>query len=100
MKLHIPRELDKELQKEKSLIDHLALIAGIVGPLATIPQAINVWNGETAGVSILMWVLFLIGTLVLIVYSVAYRLKSLFVAELLWLIMELVILLGLFVQTN
>jgi hypothetical protein len=57
MKLHIPRELDKELKKEKSLIDRLAILAGISGPLATIPQAINVWNGEVAGVSVVMWVL-------------------------------------------
>lgn len=99
MKLHIPRELDKELKKEKSLIDFLALSAGIVGPLATIPQAINVWNGETAGVSVVMWVLFLVGTIILIVYSILYRLKSLFIAELLWLIMEIVILLGLFVNS-
>ena len=99
MKLHIPRELDKELQKEKSLIDHLALIAGIVGPLATIPQAINVWNGEVAGVSLLMWILFTIGTVILIIYSILYRLKSLFIAEVIWLIMEIVILVGLYVNS-
>jgi uncharacterized protein with PQ loop repeat len=99
MKLHIPRELDKELQKEKSLIDKLAILAGISGPLATIPQAINVWNGETAGVSVLMWVLFLVGTIILIAYSVLYRLKSLFIAEVIWLIMEIVILVGIFLNT-
>lgn len=96
MKLHIPRQLDKELQKEKSLIDHLALIAGIVGPLATIPQAITVWSGNIEGVSTLTWVLFLGVSLVLFVYSLLYKLKSLLIAETVWIVMEIIILVGIF----
>jgi uncharacterized protein with PQ loop repeat len=98
MKLHIPRELDSELKKEKSLIDNLAILAGISGPLATIPQAINVWSGEIAGVSMLMWIIFLLGTLILIFYSILYRLKSLFIAEVIWLFMEILIIVGILVN--
>jgi uncharacterized protein with PQ loop repeat len=98
MKLHIPRELDKELKKEKSLIDNLAILAGISGPLATIPQAISVWTTGGEGVSVFMWVLFLAGSIILFIYSILYRLKSLFIAEAIWILMEIIILLGIFIN--
>jgi hypothetical protein len=96
MKLHIPRELDKELKKEKSLIDNLALLAGVAGPLATIPQAISVWTIGSEGVSVLTWVLFLAVSNIFLVYSVLYRLKSLFISSVIWIIMETIILLGIY----
>jgi uncharacterized protein with PQ loop repeat len=98
MKLHIPRELDIQLKKEKSIIDFLAIIAGIVGPLATIPQAINVWSGQTDGVSLLMWILFTLVSIIFLIYSILYRLKSLFIAEIIWIIMEVIILTGIVIK--
>lgn len=98
MQFHIPRNLDKELQKEKSLIDRLAILAGIVGPLATIPQAIGVWSGAADGVSFVMWILFLFGSIILFTYSILYRLKSMLITQIAWLTMEIVVITGLLVK--
>lgn len=99
MQFHIPRQLDKELQKEKSLIDRLAILAGVIGPIATIPQAISVWSGATEGVSFIMWALFFLGSIILFFYSILYRLKSMLITQAAWLLMEIVVITGLLVKS-
>lgn len=99
MKFYIPRQLDKELRKEKSLIDHSVIIASIISPLATIPQAVTIWQGDVEGVSIVMWIIFLLCSVVTVSYTILHRLRSLYLAQAAWVLMEVIILFGLYVNS-
>jgi hypothetical protein len=99
MKLHIPRDLNKQLYKEKSLIDHVAMTVCVVGPLASIPQAINIWTGNADGVSVITWSMFLIISTTMLIYALLYKLKALIISEILWILVAIIILIGIFIKT-
>lgn len=95
MKLYFEKFVYRELKKERTLIDRLALLVGIIGPLNAVPQLILVWQGETTGVSIITWLGFLITAFILFAYALLYRLKPLIISNALWITIELGIVIGL-----
>ncbi len=55
-------------------LDAVVSIVAVVAPLATLPQAIDIWiNHQTDGVSLLTWSLFLVNGLPLLLYSIAHK---------------------------
>lgn len=98
MKLHFEQAVYRELKRERTTIDRLALLVGIVGPLNAIPQLILVWSGNTTGVSLYTWIGFLITALILLAYAVLYRLKPLIISNLLWVVAEGSIIAGLLIN--
>lgn len=95
MKLFLEKRVYRELKKERTLIDRLALLIGVLGPLNAVPQLFLVWNGHTQGVSVVTWIGFMVTALILLAYALLYRLKPLIISNTLWLIVETGIIIGL-----
>jgi uncharacterized protein with PQ loop repeat len=75
--------------KRNDKIDTLALIVGIIQPLATLPQIYLVYSSQDASdVSLFMWAGFNIASVVLLIYGMKHKLAPIVWAQILWLIVQ------------
>lgn len=76
-------------------IDSLCMYMAVIMPLTTIPQIVQLYTTKDAtGLSLLMWVLYTIGILPFLAYGILHKVKQLIVLEILWLIVQAVIIIG------
>ncbi len=72
-----------------SRIDRIALTAGILEPLTTLPQIFLTYSSHSAAeVSIITWVGFDLGSIVFLTYGIRHRLWPLIFAQSLWLVVQ------------
>lgn len=71
------------------------MFAGVVYPLSTVPQIVEVFRGNTAGVSLLSWIIYIIFSMLFITYGYVHRIKLMFMTNILWLIMQTIVVIGL-----
>lgn len=84
--------------KKNDKIDTLALIVGIVQPLATLPQIYIVYSSQDASeVSLFMWTGFNIASVVLLVYGLKHKLAPIIWAQVLWLAVQTPMMLSVFI---
>lgn len=85
----------KTLITKKRHIERFALIAGIVQPLITLPQIFAIYGNKSAeDVSLLTWVGYLLFGLTFFVYGVAFKLQPIWIGQIIWLTMQLIIVVG------
>jgi uncharacterized protein with PQ loop repeat len=73
----------------------LVYLVGIAGPLASIPQIIQIWFNQTAaGVSITSWTIYMAFAFVWLGYGVVHKYKPIILTNTLWIIFEAIIILG------
>jgi uncharacterized protein with PQ loop repeat len=76
----------------------LVLAMAIIEPLMTLPQVYEVWvKKQTQGVSLLTWSFYLIAAVIWLLYGFKIRDKPLIIASTLWIVVELVVVLGLII---
>ena len=85
----------KNKKTRKSGIDYLVYLAGIIGPLLTLPQIYSIWIENQKGVSLITWIAYLFASLIWVVYAIKHKDKPLMIAELTWVILEVFIVVGL-----
>ena len=79
----------------KRILDKLVYVVGILGPLSTIPQILKVWVEKSAtGVSLLTWIFYLIGAIVLLFYGISHKEKPLIIMYSLWIIVDIILIIG------
>lgn len=79
----------------KYIIDRVVLFTGLIGPIASVPQAIEIFSLQDAqGVSLVTWAFFILTNASLLVYSFVHRLPSLIISNILWVIIEVVVVVG------
>ena len=67
------------------VLDIVVYIAGIVGPLATIPQVLEIYTTRSAaGVSFFTWGVYALFDIPWIVYAIVHRERPLLVCYILW----------------
>jgi uncharacterized protein with PQ loop repeat len=67
----------------------------VIGPLTGLPQVMNIWiYGNTNGVSILSWTLFMIISCLWLTHAVRRKDRALALSNLLWIVIDAVIILG------
>lgn len=76
------------------IIDRIAYSFGMLAPLFTFPQIIDVWNGDTGGVSLLTWIAYLSFSAFWLVYSVYHKDRPLIILHALWTLMQLMVVIG------
>lgn len=87
--LHHHKYKKKIAQKKSGPIDDLALIVGIIQPLATLPQIWLVYSTHNAsGVSFFMWTAYNVASVILLMYGIKYRLAPIIWANILWLVVQ------------
>lgn len=94
----MPHELLLKYLSKKRKIDlynKFMMFAGAIYPLSTVPQIIEIFKGNTAGVSLVSWVIYVIFSVLFITYGYVHRIKLMFMTNILWLIMQSVVVVGL-----
>lgn len=78
-----------------AFLDRVVLLVAIIGPLANIPQIMEVYlqrNG--AGVSLASWTLYAVFNTIWIVYGIVHKERTILLAHLFWFITQIVVIVG------
>lgn len=94
--LHHIQRIHKK--KKASAFDRLIIVVSIIYPLSSLPQLIGVYSGNTEGVSILSWLIFLVCASLFFTYGIRHRVTPMIVANALWIIVDSTIVIGLLVR--
>jgi len=81
-----------KIYHNKDMKEKAITIWGMFLPMASIPQAIDVWNGN--GASLLTWSFFLMNNGIWLLYAVDKNLKAEKIYRSLWGVMSMVIVAG------
>lgn len=84
----------KMLHRKRSIriIDDWVMIVGVLSPLTSLPQIVQILETkDSEGVSILTWLLYVVLAAFWLIYGIAHKEKVIIVNNLLWIILELVI---------
>ena len=99
--IHKRRRGDKELEPYPSpniwikLLDKTAIMAGIIGPIMTLPQIWQIYHFQNAvGVSALSWGAFAILDIPFILYGFVHKNTLIQITYILWLTVNLVVTVG------
>ncbi|MBI1952279.1 hypothetical protein HYS42_00975 [Candidatus Saccharibacteria bacterium] len=89
--------LHLHLSKKKRItsLDRVALVGSFVSPVTGLPQAIDVFHGNAAGVSLVSWSGFVVFSLLFLLYGLVHKVKPMIVSNFLWLGVELSVITGL-----
>ncbi len=81
------------------LLEKTLSIVSILTMLSTIPQVLKVWTGPGAtGVSLVSWVSYLVAASLWLIHGVRKRDKSIYLACIGWIIMDLAVVIGIVVR--
>ncbi len=66
----------------------------VLYPLSSAPQIWTVWQGQTEGVSAVTWMSFAVFQSIYLTYGIAHKLPPVIIANSLWLVADLAIVIG------
>lgn len=79
----------------KTLIDKICYFASVFMPATALPQIHQLYTTRDAdSLSLLMWVLYLVGVIPFLLFGIVHKEKQLIVLNVLWLIVTIVIIVG------
>ena len=96
---HLPinKKVYKQLKKRQKHIDKFMWIAGLLGPLAALPQVLIIFRNQSIeNVSIVSWVLFTIISVVTLLYATVHHITPLRYSSMAWLVVYGTMLSGFF----
>ena len=83
---------------QKGPIDWLVYVGAVVEPVMTIPQIHDTWTSAGPSGSVITWAGYFIFAVIWLVYAVKYRITPLIVTELLWVLFQGLVVVGLLVR--
>lgn len=96
-RIHQKHEPYPHPNKWKNFVDKAIFVIGAFGPIMTIPQLLEIWVGRNAaGVSIATWASYLFISSFWLTYGLIHREKPIIFVYILWIIMESMIVIGIF----
>lgn len=94
-RIYLNYEVYPHPNKFKRFMDKFIYVVAICGPLVSIPQAFQIWYFKNAaGVSYFTWLGFFLGAIFWLIYGLMHKEKPIIIANILWIIIDLVIFLG------
>lgn len=85
----------------KHQVETFALAAGVVQPLITVPQIITIYGNQSAtDVSLLTWLGYLFFGVTFLIYGLVFKLKPIWIGQIIWVIMQLVIVVGIVMYSS
>ncbi len=79
-------------------LDKTCLVFSILMPATTIPQIWSIYrNQNVEGLSLLMWVLYLIFVIPFLIYGIVHKEKPIIVLNILWIVAQLTIITGILI---
>jgi MtN3 and saliva related transmembrane protein len=100
---HLIRKNKTSLNKSTAviIIERMVYFTAFIGALGNIPQLMKVWfDRNTAGVSFITWLGFLAGSLFWLLYGILHKEKPIIIANLLFALIQLLIVMGLVINHN
>jgi uncharacterized protein with PQ loop repeat len=92
MSLHLARYLRT---KGRTVIDDAMGAAAVIHPLTATPQVVQIYSTHhAADVSLLTWLCFMALGVVFLAYAILHKIKPLIVTQVLWFIMDVLIVTG------
>ena len=78
--------------------ERIALVAGIIQPLVTIPQIYEIYTSQQAeNVSLLTWVGYLIFGIIFLIYGYIFKLRPIFYGQIIWVILQITVVTGILI---
>lgn len=88
-------------QVEVRMVDRAMGMVSIIGPASASPQVIEIFAKQSAqGVSLLSWVMYLMLGVVSLSYGLFHKLKPIIVSQVLWLVMDIVVIVGILMYSR
>ena len=88
----------KDVDRDKSILYRLTLIAAVMQPLMTLPQAVQLYMTHDAhSLALATWLGYTIFGLVFLAYSIKYRLVPIIVQQSLWFVLQASVVVGIVV---
>jgi uncharacterized protein with PQ loop repeat len=76
-------------------VDSLIYIAGIIGPLVSIPQLMDIWIDKNAGgISVFTWIGYCVLTFIWLVYGYVHHEKPIIITQYIWLFINIAVTIG------
>ena len=74
--------------------------AGIIQPLITLPQIITIYSSQSAkDVSLPTWLGYLVFGVIFLVYGLVFNLKPIWVGQIIWVTMQKITVVGIFMYS-
>ncbi len=78
--------------------ERIALVAGIIQPLVTIPQIYEIYSSQQAeNVSLITWVGYLIFGVIFLIYGYIFKLRPIFYGQIIWVILQITVVTGILI---
>lgn len=81
-------------RKKLTFFDSLVVCVSVAYPLSALPQAIQVFQGSTEGVSVLSWCSFLACAFLFLVYGIKHKVLPMIISNSLWIITDSLVVAG------
>jgi len=85
-------------KRKTSFFDDIITATAIAYPLMGLPQIINVFSGNTGGVSLISWIAFTVFSVIFLVYGIKNRLRPIIITDGLWVIVNGLVVIGILVK--
>jgi len=83
----------------KSFFDDIITAAAIIYPMTGLPQVIEVFSGNTVGVSLLSWIGFTLFSALFLVYGIMNKLRPIIITDSLWLVVNSLVVIGILLNS-
>lgn len=96
-RIRMHKKLDPYPHPKKSIriLDDIITLLAIIGPIATLPQIVEIFVNKNAGsVSVLSWIIFTIFDIPWIIYGIAHKEKPIIIAYTMWFISNILVVIG------
>lgn len=98
---HIRRRIHQKFEeyphphKWKNIVDKLVIIGGVVGPIMTLPQVLEIYvHQNAAGVSIPTWSTYIVLSLLWLTYGILHKEMPIIITNILFFILDVIIVAG------
>lgn len=89
------RTLPKQKIADMNRFDLGVMVLGFIEPLFTVPQLIQIFATQNAGgLSIITWGLYVFSSVVMIVWGIKRQLPPIYIPQLFWIVLEVIIIYG------
>jgi hypothetical protein len=87
-------------KKQLTLFDKIIILAAFMYPLSGLPQVVEVFNGQTAGVSLWSWVGFICFSGLFLAYGMIHKVAPMIITNVLWLAVDSLVIIGLLMSVK
>jgi len=91
-RIHQKHEKFPSNNKKVRILDRIIYVAGVLGPIMTLPQIIKIYFFKDAsGISLITYLLFAIFSGVWLIYGIVHREKPIIISNILWVIFDIIV---------